>query len=530
MRRYAAALLLAVIAASLPAALTPASPGAAATARAYIEARIEMSYETVLIRLSLDQPASTIEYNLSGVENPVLAAFIKTDNGYVKGAVENGVLVFRMPSPVDRVNITILFGDIYRIRGENVTLTLPLPLSPIGYNTTVEGALQVRASKVTYKKPAYGKVQGTSIVFKNQTVPAGTTIVAKGDTNTYFIILATISQLHRRIIIHKDWAEYRDNITVKLLTDYPIEHLALRLPADYEVLGVEAQLGPYPRRYIQVKRRGDLQLALITLLASPQERGQKTSIVLRLRTNNTASIDAYLGYGLYVNNYTVEICVKGSASITPNPVKTYRDGDYTCYILPEKGPLILDNYYPPVKVEAQVREESNIPYPLIALAAAVVALIGGYAYYSGSRRRRGGEAILEKLDEDKVSRIEELLARREELYRALIDRLREMRSKKAGTTKIIRAIRDATRHDQRYINEIKRIAAGLGESGAKLVAEMDRVTGEIRSLLSRLERAEKAFKAGRITKQEYNKQIEEIEAEIIRRAEELASLIRLLGP
>ncbi len=528
MRRYAAALLLAVIAASLPAALISASPGAA-TAKAYIEARIEMSYETVLIRLSLDKPVSTIEYNLSGVENPVLAAFIKTGNGYVKGTVENGVLVFRMPSPVDKANITILFGRIYRIQGENLTLTLPVPLSPIGFNTTVDGALEVRASKIDYKKPAYGKIQGTNILFKNQSVPAGTTMVASGATKTYFIILATISQLHRRIIIHKDWAEYRDNITVKLLTDYPIEHLALRLPASYKVLGVEAQLGPYPQRYIQVRRRGDLQLALITLLASPQEHGQKTSIVLRLRTNSTTSLDAYLGYGLYVDNYTVEICVEGTASISPSPQKTYRDGAYTCYVLPKKGPLVLDNYYPPVEVRAQVREGSNIPYPLIALVAAIVALIGGYAYYSG-HRSRGGEAVLERLDEDKRARIEELLARREELYRALIDRLRDMRGKKAGTTKIIRAIREATRHDQRYANEIKRVAAGLGESGAKLIAEMDRVTGEIRNLLSRLERAEKAFKAGRLTKQEYNKQVEEIEAEIIKRAEELASLARLLGP
>ncbi len=526
MRRNVAALLVLIILAAALAATAPAAPKNQPQAREQFQARIEMNYETFLVRLQLDKPASTIAYNLSGVPNPVLAAFIRTENGYVKGKVEGNRLVFSLPSPASSFNITVLFGGIYDIQGENITLKLPLLLSPIGYNTTVNGVLDVRASRVIYKKTPYGEVKGTSLVITNKTVAGGKSMVAQGSTKTYFIIMASISNLHRRIIIHRGWAEYRDNITVKLITDYPLEKLALRLPASYKVLGVEANLGPYPRRYITVSKRGDLQLVLISLLAAPQKRGQKSSIVLRLRTNQTGSLDAYIGYGVYVENYTAEICVEGTASITPSPLRTYRAGPYTCYVLPKPGPLVLDNYYQPVQVQARVEERQNIPWPLIVLVAALIALTGGYAYYAS--RRGPAQQALRNVEEEKMSEIEELLARREELYHTLVERLRDMRDKKVGTTKMIRAIREALNRDQRYASRIKSIASTLGEPGQRLITEMDRLTRELRSLFNRLERIEKSFKAGRIDKAEYTKQVEEIEREIEEKATQLAGLIRLL--
>lgn len=526
MRKKTSALLMLLLLATLLVPLASTAPPSPQAIN-QIQARTEMYYETVLMRLQLPAPVKTVEFNVSRVADRVLAAFVDLGGRYVKGQIVDGRLVFQLPSPSSKINITVLFGRIYKIRGENVTLSFPLPLSPIGYNTSVRGTLEVRASRVEYGKTNIGKPKGNTL-YINATLPGGKTVVVNATSKTYFIILASISELKRTIIIHKGWAEYRDNITVVNIAEYPFERLALRMPSEYEVLGVEGPLGPYPRRYWRIgkSRDGKFQLLLISLISPPEGMGQKTSIVVKLRVNKTSTLDAYLGYGIHVDNYTVNICVDGSASVNPTPLRTYRQGAYTCYVLPRPGPLVVENYYKPVTVQATVREEGNIPYPLIALTVITAVLLGGYAYVYSKRGR--ARRALASVEEDKISEIGELLSRREDLYRNLVERLREMRAKKVGTTKMIRAIRESARRDERLAQRIRQLASTLGEDGERLVAEMERVSGEINGLLRRLEKTERAFRSGRMSREEYKDEIARIEREIEEKAVELASLIRIL--
>ena len=497
-----------------------------------VQGRIEFDKAVTFVRITYPQPTSRIELNISGIEDRFLVSFITIGDEIVKGRVEDGKLVFDLPAPVKMANITSIYGKAVNIVNNTVFFEIPVTLSPIGYGANVTGTVDFRSLYVEVETPPVGKAERGTVKF-NDTVPAGTTIVLRGNISVNYVAVTKMERIDRMIILHKDKAEIADNITLVLLTNRPSTRLGLRLPKDLVVEKIEGPLGFYPERYWKIYGAKKYKLLSISLRAPPEGQGQKTTITIYTAVNMTENtIDPFFGYGVYVapDSYTVKVCVEGEATIDYTITSTEKVGKYTCYTLKNPGPILIENFYPPVKVSITQIKEENIPYPLIALAVIAIAAIAGYAYYSGKKGRieKQKEKTLQKLEEDTIAEIERLLSRREELYRSLIERLRKMREKKVGTTKMINAIREATRRDEAYIKKIKSLAASLGEPGNNLVKEMDKLTARLREHFHNLERVERAFKAGRMDKKEYKENIDQIEKDIEKTIIEITSLLKIL--
>lgn len=497
-----------------------------------VQGRIEFDKAVTFVKITYPQPTSRVELNISGIEDRFLVSFITIGDKIVKGRVEDGKLVFDLPVPVKMANITSIYGKAINIVNNTVFYEIPVTLSPIGYGANVTGTVDFRSLYVEVETPPVGKAERGTVKF-NDTVPAGTTIVLRGNVSVNYVAVTKMERIDRMIILHRDKAEIVDNITLVLLTNRPSTYLGLRLSKDLVVEKIEGPLGIYPERYWRIYEAEKYKLLSISLRAPPEGQGQKTTITIYTAVNMTENtIDPFFGYGVYVapDSYTVKVCVAGEATIDYTITSTEKVGKYTCYTLKNPGPILIENFYPPVKVSiTQIREE-NIPYPFIALAVIAIAAIAGYAYYSG---KKGGiekqkEKTLQKLEEDTVAEIERLLSRREELYRSLIERLRKMREKKVGTTKMINAIREATRRDEAYIKKIKSLVASLGEPGNNFVKEMDKLTATLREQFHNLERIERAFKAGRMDKKEYKENIDKIEKDIEKTIIEITSLLKIL--
>ena len=529
-RTKPATVILVLLLASVVAA-TALAQKTGGTVQVRVQARIEYDKAVSFITIRFPNPVSRVALNATGIADRVLATYVTLENGVVKGEVRGGQLVYALPSPMESVNITTVYGKAVKVSGDTVYYEIPVTLSPIGYNATVTGNVDFRNPRVRVEKPPYGTVRQGTVSFNN-TVPQGTTIVLRGNVSARLVSVSRLESIDRTIILHKDKVEVVDNITLVLLTDNPARGLGLRIPGYVKIEKIEGPLGFYPSRYWKTYKAGQYRLLTISLRAPPWGRGQKTSVKIYAVLNYTGSqIDPFFGYGVYIptDNYSVKICIRGEASIDYPVQRELREDGYTCYELKKPGPLLIEGFYKPVTVTIKRIEQPQPPYLLIAFVAALVAIAGGYAYLrSKAAPSRPKERALESLEETTVSDIERLLTRREELYRSLLERLRRMREKKVGTTKLITAIRETSKRDEAYVKKIKSLAASLGDPGRKFVSEMDRLTQRLREGFRKLERVERAFKSGRMDKKDYRKSVDEIEREIEQTLTEIAGLLRIL--
>lgn len=526
---FAAALILVVLGTTI---LPRIYAQGGTSAEVSVQGRIEFDKAVTFVRITYPQPTSRVELNISGIEDRLLASFITVGDNIVKGRVDDGRLVFDLPTQVKTVNITSVYGKAVNIVNNTVFYEIPVTLSPIGYAANTTGTVDFRSPYVKVDTPPFGEAERGTVKF-NDTVPAGTTIVLRGNISADYVAVTRMERIDRTIILHKDRAEIADNITLVLLTNRPSRYLGLRIPRDFVVEKIKGPLGVYPERYWRTYSAGKYKLLSISLRAPPERQGQKTTITVYTTVNITGgTIDPFFGYGVYVapDSYTVKVCIAGEATIDYAITSTEKIGEYKCYTLKNPGPVLIEKFYPPIRVSVIRVNEEEIPYPLIALVVATIVAVAGYAYYS---EKRGGierqkEKAVQRLEEDRVAEIERLLSRREELYRSLIERLRRMREKRVGTTKIINAIREAMRRDEAYVRRIKSLATSLGEPGNSFIKEMDRLTSVLRSRFDRLERIERAFRAGRMDKKEYKENIDKVEKDIEKTITEVVSLLKIL--
>jgi uncharacterized coiled-coil DUF342 family protein len=171
--------------------------------------------------------------------------------------------------------------------------------------------------------------------------------------------------------------------------------------------------------------------------------------------------------------------------------------------------------------------------PVGALAALLaVGFLAAVAGYAAITRRRGGapaesraELILRRESEAKAR---ELLEKRRENLMAMLDQLREHRSRGAGVVKIIDLVQSYARRDAELQSEVSKALSSLGPRGSEIFAKVQSVNDEIAATFRELLETERMFRRGRIDKQEYKRRVEALESKISKLAGELGRVARAI--
>ena len=489
-------------------------------AKATVSARIEYGYGLVFYDVELPEQVSLLSFNLSGFSDRLVLSVAQSENQRnIIGYKENNIIKFNLNNPAKRINITFVF-DVIRSTPSNIEIKFPVPLSPLGYTVNVTGSASFSAG--VSLNSTFGKVSGSQINY-NATLPPATLDIISGSVAPTQIPVGRIASLNRTILIEPERITYNDTVEIIQLSNYPIASLAIALPRGYVFDGAEGLLGPYPKNYWNIYNASGSTLIMITLLSSVQLWGQRTMISLQYHTNRANAINAYMGLGFTVTNYSVKICIRGSLELPKDLLQSeITSGDLHCYMLKTIGPLFQANLYPNVTV-------SNVTFSqgrgLSLTAALVVVTVIGFLAATGIfvvlRMRRvqvdkAKEMVLKKtaLSSDAFDSVYKSLVRRQELLITTLENLRSLRVRKAGTARITTVIREYEKRDSAIEAETSKVLGQLGDAGRVIASELANLRETIYQRIREIEKIERSYRVGKLDKKEYNEKIEAIENEL----------------
>ncbi|MCC6058745.1 MAG: hypothetical protein LM563_00645 [Thermofilum sp.] len=498
------------------------------TAHVGITGRVENGYVVLFLNISLPAPTKTLEFNVSRLGDEIAFAWAKTSYGSALGKVYNGSLRFDVERE-DSSFYVILVVDAVSKNSTHVILKTPVPLSPLGWVSKVEGSITLGT---TFSAEAfYGNFSG-GVVRYNLTVPPGSLDVVTSTALLSNVQLARVTYLNRTIHLSPGRATFVDTYTLRSEGGLPVSSLSLTLPAGYKLEGVSGDLFQYPERYISKYSSGNSTLVLIHLLTSLQAPGQETRVQVRYSTDFNGTLNAFTGLGVFVKHYSVRLCIQGVAQLPSSLVAGEEVLDSTrCYEIAKPGPIFRPDTYPAVRVSTSFAPTQAMPVGALAalLAVGFLAAVAGYAAIT---RRRGGapaesraELILRRESEAKAR---ELLEKRRENLMAMLDQLREHRSRGAGVVRIIDLVQSYARRDAELQSEVSKVLSSLGPRGSEIFAKVQSVSDEIAATFRELLEAERMFRRGRIDKQEYKRRVEALESKISKLAGELGRIARAI--
>lgn len=509
------ALLLALTTAlhlELAASAQPSTP-----VKATVSARIEYGYALVFYTLESPQPLTSISFNLTGYTTHLVIALAKVQgSNIVTGKLEGSHVSFYFGNPVQRVNFTFVFRAI-NTTGDGIHLQIPVLLSPLGFTANVTGSITL--SQGISLNSTLGKASGSSVKY-DVIAPPGATDVIEGSAPLTWTSISQVTSMNRTILVEPGRVTFIDTIEILGLSNSPSETLSLNLPKNYEFDGAEGVLGPYPRNYWREFNTTDSMLIVINLLSSPQRVGQKTLVKLKYHTNRTDYVDAYLGWGATVEDYSIQVCIRGSLSIPQEYItgEQFKEG-LRCYALRKEGALLLANMYPSVPITSVSFNKQTANYQWLILLSASAIIVAGIMAVARLRRptvEKAKEKVLARpaLPREALESLEEKVARREELLLSLLDQLGTLRKRRAGTARIASVIQDYVKRDRTLEAEILKILGQMGDTGRAVANEYTTLASTIRQKLNELERIERDFRVGRLDKKEYKERTEGLENEL----------------
>ncbi len=486
-------------------------------AKATLIGRLEYGYGLVFYNLELPEATSTLSFNITGFSDRLVLGIARAPGQPpVLGAGDGKVVLFKFREPVRRVNFTFVF-KVVNVSQQKIEIVLPVPLSPLGYTTNVSGSVTFTAG-VALNSTA-GKVTGSQISY-NITATPGALDVVRGSTHISQIPLGQIARLNRTILVEPGRVEFEDTVEIQALSNYPIETLTLNLPRGYIFDGAIGVLGPYPKNYWRVYNASNSTLVTLNLMSSPQLAGQRTVLTLRFRTSLSSNINAFLGWGATIEEYSIRVCIRGTLSLPQQYVagEIAKDSMH-CYILKPTGPLFLPDIYPNIPVTSVAFQQQTNTTAIAGVVILLAAVASG-VYALVKVRQKPVEKARDKVHERVAlsteirEKLEKNLARREELLLSLLGQLRGLRERRAGTARIMSLIREYEKRDATIETEIAKLLGQLGDEGRSMASELASVSSSLREKLRELEKTERDYRVGRLEKREYQERIERIENEL----------------
>lgn len=523
--RLLTALLSIALVLTLAASVRAAEESNAMLASVSIQGRIEYGYALVFIEVKFPNPVSSFSLNISGFEDKVLLAVAKADGQQARGQVSGHFLIFRAAREFTRANVTLVIDAVF-VNATTFSVALPVPLAPLGVVANVTGSFTLGTSFTA--ETLIGNFSQGVVRYNLTTVPGACDVIrAQAPLST--VGMAKITFLNRTILITPDKVEYLDTLHLTLEGGSPVTTLRLTLPSTFKLDAVKASLFTYPLRYISQYSAGNNTLVVINLLPALQDWGQRSIITLHYSSPFNGTVNAYMGLGPLIRNYTLRVCIEGTATLSPSAHAVEKvSPSMHCYLLTAEGALLQPDMYPPIAVTPSFTQTTRSPLPLLGVAA-LIAVVGAAGYLALRQEKPKEQQIFEKIAEPgSTERIRELIESRRNNLLALTRQLREYRARGMGITKVISLVNSHMRRDSTLSLELRTLLTSLGSQGEKAFSALTTIDNELNRYLEALLETERMFRRGKLTKQEYRDKVSEIEDKILELAQKLERINRQL--
>lgn len=524
--RLLAIILLALLALVNIVSLGQAEQSSAQLASVSIQGRVEYGYVLLFARIEFSEPVTSFSLNTSGLGHEILLAVAKLGGEQANGRVSNNILTFELPRRAKEVNLTLVV-DAVAVNETTFTVITPIPLAPLGVVTKVEGSFTLGAA-FSINTSLGNFSQG--VVKYNFTAAPGACDIVRAWAPLSNVQMTKVKFLNRTILLLPDKVVYVDSLHLVSEAGAPVSSIQLTLPSSFKLEGVEASLFTYPSRYVSQYPAGNATLLIISLLPAMQEVGQVSLLTLRYSSPLSEKIDAYMGIGPFVTNYSVRICIEGTATLTPGALSVEKvSPSMQCYILPNIGPLLQAGMYAPVSVTPSFAQQSRsfLPFLGLIVAAVMVGAAGYLALRQGKLRERPALEA-ERAAIGSAEKIKELLDNRRSNLSSLVRQLREYRARGVGTAKVISLVNSHMQRDSALSSEVRKLLASLGPKGEKALSALAAIDGDLEQCVADLIETERLFRRGRLTKQEYKNQVEKLENKVLKLADDLGKVQRQL--
>jgi len=518
MRAVTAVLITALLTLAVVAAAQPNEE----LVRVYKEALVHDNYILVKTTISAPFDLTMIKLNISGYSSKLVTAYSEIEGRKVPARLEGDVLVFDLPGVYREVNLVEIYSDLYTYNATHyILIEVPLSLSPIGLDANVTAKIVFPTEAIIEVRPRGLMIERGDVYFMGVVKEGNITVVkAKVPVNTLFL---TIESLSRTIIIdNPDYAVFRDNVTILDISGARADYFFYDLPLNVEVIGVSGPLGAYPSRGFvsySVRETKTGKQVRVRLRAPPMGYGERAFLIIEYKVNLTKTgegvlVPAYMGVGLLVKNYTVTLKVRGDFSgLSVKPLEIREEGEYKVALLPNAGPLYigyLENItISELKIQAQV-----IPLKMVIGVSVLLVIVVGslFAYLRLERKERVKEKKEQVAATTILSELVDLERKRVESLEGLLDTWDQSFRGKLSWHVYRQRISVLKRREETLRAKADKLLAQAPPDSKerRLAEELNFRIDTFKALLRKLERIERNYRRGLITRREYKARSESL--------------------
>ncbi len=490
--------------------------------RVHKEALIHDNYILVKTTISAPFDLTMIKLNISGYSSKLVAAYSEIEGRKVPARLEGDVLVFDLPGVYREVNLVEIYGDLYTYNATHyILIEVPLSLSPIGLDANVTAKIVFPTEAIMEVRPRGLTIERGDVYFRGIVRGGNITVVrAKVPVNTLFL---TIESLSRTIIIdNPDYAVFCDNITILDISGARADYFFYDLPLNVEVIGVNGPLGPYPNRGFvsySVRETKSGKQVRVRLRAPPMGYGERAFLVIKYKVNLTktgeeVTLPAYIGVGLLVKNYTVVLKVRGDfTSLSVKPLELREEGGYKVALLPSIGPLYT-GYIENVTISGLKVQTYFVPVKTVAAATALLIVVVGsvFAYLRLEKRERVKERKERVAATTALSDLIDAEKKRVEALEGLLDTWDKSFRGKLSWQAYRQRTSMLKRREETFRTKAEKLLVRIPPDSKerKLAEELDSHIDAFKASLRKLERIERNYRRGLITRKEYKAQSENL--------------------
>lgn len=508
--------------------------------KAYCKITIKEGYVVMQVSYNISGNYPRLTYNISEYKDYIVRIYLIKGTEY--SIVDTGDDIISVQYSID-TKLVFILKDVFKVEGSITKVDIPLSLiAPLEFNVSCDiDIIQDIASEwdIAYP-PVFTKYTSTAHGVIS-CVSAAEKLRAEIILRSTEWLWLRCNVLNRTILI-EDTGKVTviDYMVLESIGNYRVSRVHLNLPANATIKCVRGVLGKYIRgggigQYEVSASENSTKLTVA--LVAPPAPGEIAELTIEytipaFSENGELIVNAFFNPNIMVLNSSVYIRVLGEIrDISMSPSERFVEGIYQVALFKDKIPSIPDL---PVNTEVKINASINtfakyFQYLKIGAVILIPSLLL-FAYYKGFySKRKIPTVVVEKIEYRSL--VESLRNNYVKLF-DLIERRKELRLRYLER-KISRHV-----YRQRLLSISRKIAALEQDIGAKIkemeeispgfrhvADEIKRLMAEIKDCERELERIIEDRRRGRISRRDFERTLNEIEAERDKKMREISGIL-----
>ncbi len=497
------------------------------------EVYIKEGYIEIISHISAPSDLALLKFNLSRAKNMLLLAYAELGEEKYLATVSDGTLTFKWGKPATNITLVEIYVNTMTYSEKSINVTIPLLLSPEGFSADTTVYVKAPTTRIQPITRFQYNVSRDRIYFNVKVEPANYTELDL--LMSPYTPLLKIENLRRTIIIKEDnSALFVDNITLVNIGGGKPTFASFILPRYSKLEEVEGPLGVYPnigtfKPTTAQTSDGKIKVT-IRLRAPPQNYGDKTLLTITYSVNLTATegeIPVFNSLGKLIENYTILFKVEGEVlDLSCKTVKTYKENSYTIVEVASAGPL-YDEIHPTVAGAFKV----NQPLPISIMATFAVLVTAAFivVYYLKGKPKAEVEErkkkVAEKAEKTSLSEIISLVREKVGVLEEAAEVWSQYLEGKSSWQNYRQQIASIMKREAAINKKLKGMTKGVQKEVTEILAEIDEHVSYAKNILKRMERVERNYKRGILSKNEYKEQAEKLRNSLEKTISQIHKLI-----